>query len=124
MWKDSEYFKNKGELHRCAVFCLFQCGTEICETDLMMADRTLTDICFEDAVIFNEVGPGFQLRVELYSTFVVEDFPQGSRRLSRLGESLGGSSGKMIRAAFETAAGCGAISSVGGGAGGDAGGIR
>ncbi|KAM4634061.1 rhotekin-like [Polymixia lowei] len=123
MWKDSEYFKNKGELHRCAVFCLFQCGGEIYDTDLVMVDRTLTDICFEDTILFNEVDPGFQLRVELYSSCVVEDFSSGShtpRRLSCLGGSLGCSSGKKIRAALESAAGCGHIS-TGGGAGGDGG---
>ncbi|XP_071321467.1 rhotekin-like [Trachinotus anak] len=116
MWKDSEYFKNKGELHRCAVFCLLQCGTEIYDTDLVMVDRTLTDICFDDTIIFSEVGPGFQLRVELYSSCVVEDFSPGAlgpRRVSRLGGSLGCSSGKKIRAAFESAAVCGSVSSGG-----------
>ncbi|KAG7238648.1 hypothetical protein INR49_030722 [Caranx melampygus] len=54
MWKDSEYFKNKGELHRCAVFCLLRCGTQIYDTDLVMVDRTLTDICFEDTIVFSE----------------------------------------------------------------------
>uniref|UniRef100_A0A3Q4H9Z5 Rhotekin b n=1 Tax=Neolamprologus brichardi TaxID=32507 RepID=A0A3Q4H9Z5_NEOBR len=115
MWKDSEYFKNKGELHRCAVFCLIQCGTEIHDTDLVMVDRTLTDICFEDTIIFsNEVSPGFQLRVELYSSCVVDEFSPGaigSWRVSRLGGSLGCSSGKKIRTAFESAAVCGSISS-------------
>ncbi|XP_070781173.1 rhotekin-like [Enoplosus armatus] len=116
MWKDSEYFKNKGELHSCAVFCLLQCGTEIHDTGLVMVDRTLTDICFEDTIIFNEVGPGFQLRVELYSSCAIEDFFPGAlgpRRLSRLGGSLGCSSGKKIRAAFESAAVCGSVSSGG-----------
>ncbi|XP_069016550.1 rhotekin-like [Embiotoca jacksoni] len=116
MWKDSEYFKNKGELHRCAVFCLFQCGTEIRDTDLMMVDRTLTDICFEDTIIFSDaVSPGFELRVELYSSCVVDDFYPGSlgpRRGIRLGGSLGRSSGKKIRAAFESAALCGSSSGV------------
>ncbi|XP_068430748.1 rhotekin-like [Clinocottus analis] len=109
MWKDSEYFKNKGELQRCAVFCLLQCGTEIHDTDLVMVDRTLTDICFEGATIFSEVGPGFQLRVELYSSCAVEDFSPGAlgpRRGSCLGD-VGCSSGKKIRAAFESAAVCG-----------------
>ncbi|KAG8010546.1 Rhotekin, partial [Nibea albiflora] len=102
MWKDSEYFKNKGELHRCAVFCLLQCGTEIHDTDLVMVDRTLTDICFEDTIIFS---------------CVVEDFFPGAlgpRRVSRLGGSLGCSSGRKIRAAFESATVCG---SSGGGEG-------
>lgn len=54
----------------------------------------------------NKVAPGFQLRVELYSTCVAEDFapgPPGPRRPRRLGGSLGCTSGKKIRAAFESA---------------------
>ncbi|CDQ79146.1 unnamed protein product [Oncorhynchus mykiss] len=109
MWKDSEYFKSKGELHRCAVFCLLQCGREIYDTDLVMADRTLTDICFEDTIILQEASPCFELRVELYSTCVVEDFSPGPgalgpRRHNRLSSSLGCTSGRRIRAALESAA--------------------
>lgn len=73
MWKDTEYFRNKGgewggwqrgpqphagltpapgaELHRCAVFCLLQIGVEIYDTEMVLVDRTLTDICFENAVL-------------------------------------------------------------------------
>uniref|UniRef100_A0A3B3C7I9 Rhotekin n=1 Tax=Oryzias melastigma TaxID=30732 RepID=A0A3B3C7I9_ORYME len=112
MWKDSEYFKNKGELHRCAVFCLLRCDSEIHDTDIVMVDRTLTDICFEVPVIFNKVGPDFQLRVELYSSCVVEDASPAVlaiKRSSFLGGSLGYSSGKKIRAAFESAAACGSV---------------
>ncbi|XP_035996330.1 rhotekin isoform X2 [Fundulus heteroclitus] len=117
MWKDSEYFKNKGELHRCAVFCLLQCGTEIHDTVLVMVDRTLTDICFEDTIIFNKVDPGFQIRTELYSCSLVEDFSPPApapRRMGFLGGSLGCSSGKKIRAALESAAACSYVSSDGG----------
>lgn len=67
-------------------------------------------------VLSNNVGPGFQLRVELYSSSGVEDFTLGAlvpRRLSFLGGSLGCSSGRKIRAAFDTAAACGSAS-VGG----------
>ncbi|XP_013885328.1 rhotekin isoform X1 [Austrofundulus limnaeus] len=110
LWKDSEYFKNKGELHRCAVFCLLQCGADIHDSDLVMVDRTLTDICFEDTIIFNNVGPDFRLRVELYSSCTVEDFSWGGpspRKISFLGGSLGRSSSKKIRSALESAAACG-----------------
>ncbi|TRZ05635.1 hypothetical protein HGM15179_021472, partial [Zosterops borbonicus] len=51
MWKDTEYFRNKGELHRCAVFLLLQVGAEIHDTPTVLVDRTLTDICFEGAVL-------------------------------------------------------------------------
>nr|XP_057926621.1 rhotekin isoform X10 [Doryrhamphus excisus] len=104
MWKDTEYFKNKGELHRCAVFCLLQLGGEIFDTDMVIVDRTLTDICFDNTIVFNEAGPGFELRVELYSCCSEEDYSAGStpRKLaSKLSSSLGRSAGKKLRAAME-----------------------
>ncbi|XP_051732950.1 rhotekin-like isoform X1 [Ctenopharyngodon idella] len=118
MWKDSEYFKNKGELHQCAVFCLLQVGTEIHNTDLVIVDRTLTDICFEEPVIFTDIPPGFDLRVELYSCCVEEELSVGfsSRRLSRLGSA----SSKKFMATLETAASC---SSYGSGTGSGEGGV-
>lgn len=39
------------DLHRCAVFCLLQIGTEIYDTEMVLVDRTLTDICFESTVL-------------------------------------------------------------------------
>ncbi|KAJ0012937.1 hypothetical protein NQD34_017271, partial [Periophthalmus magnuspinnatus] len=107
MWKDSEYFKNKGELHRCAFFCLLQCGSQILTTDLQIVDRTLTDICFEDTFIFDEVGPGFVLRLELYSSCVGEGGSLGTRRGSLGVTAMGNFSGKKLRAALESAAVCG-----------------
>ncbi|XP_066509577.1 rhotekin-like isoform X2 [Hoplias malabaricus] len=107
MWKDTEYFKNKGELHRCAVFCLLQLGGEIFDTDMVMVDRTLTDICFDNTIVFNEASPGFELRLELYSCCSEDDYSAGStpRKLaSKLSSSLGRSSGKKLRAAMEPGA--------------------
>ncbi|XP_053466846.1 rhotekin isoform X1 [Ictalurus furcatus] len=112
MWKDTEYFKNKGELHRCAVFCLLQLGGEIFDTDMVMVDRTLTDICFDNTIVFNEASPGFELRLELYSCCTEDDYSAGStpRKLaSKLSSSLGRSSGKKMRAALEPGA-CSPIS--------------
>lgn len=125
------------ELHRCAVFCLLQCGAEVRATDLVTVDRTLTDICFEEPQLLydlpslvcthpppkptpptglfhkhtrplcsNKAGPGFQLRLEIYSTRLLEDLdlcPAGPLRARRLQGSLGCSSRKKIRAAFESA---------------------
>ncbi|XP_056603356.1 rhotekin isoform X5 [Triplophysa dalaica] len=116
MWKDTEYFKNKGELHRCAVFCLLQLGGEIFDTDMVMVDRTLTDICFDNTIVFNEAAPGFELRVELYSCCSEEDYSAGStpRKLaSKLSSSLGRSSGKKLRAAIDPGA-CSPTSNGGG----------
>ncbi|KAG5841094.1 hypothetical protein ANANG_G00195950 [Anguilla anguilla] len=76
MWKDTEYFKNKGELHRCAVFCLLHLGGEIYDTDMVVVDRTLTDICFDNTIVFSEAGPGFELKVELYSCCTEDEGPK------------------------------------------------
>ncbi|KAK1893177.1 Rhotekin [Dissostichus eleginoides] len=89
MWKDTEYFKNKGELHRCAVFCLVQLGGEIFDTDMVIVDRTLTDICFDNTIVF---------------CCSEDDYSAGStpRKLaSKLSSSLGRSAGKKFRAAME-----------------------
>nr|XP_055168318.1 rhotekin isoform X5 [Nyctereutes procyonoides] len=58
MWKDTEYFKNKGDLHRWAVFLLLQLGEHIQDTEMILVDRTLTDISFQNNVIF---GPRYHL---------------------------------------------------------------
>uniref|UniRef100_A0A8C7T4J3 Rhotekin a n=1 Tax=Oncorhynchus mykiss TaxID=8022 RepID=A0A8C7T4J3_ONCMY len=116
MWKDTEYFKNKGELHRCAVFCLLQVGAEIHDTDMVIVDRTLTDICFDNTIVFSEASPGFELRVELYSCCSEEDYSTGNtpRKLaSKLSSSLGRSAGKKLRVAMDPGA-CSPISNGGG----------
>ncbi|NXN93796.1 RTKN protein, partial [Rhinopomastus cyanomelas] len=104
MWKDTEYFRNKGELHRCAVFCLLQLGAEIHDTPLVLVDRTLTDICFETPIIFRDASPCFELKLELYSAGLCPGGSQGSapRRLAtRLSSSLGRSAGRRVRAALD-----------------------
>ncbi|XP_075049770.1 rhotekin isoform X2 [Mixophyes fleayi] len=106
MWKDSEYFKNKGELHRCAVFCALQIRGEVYDTEMVFVDRTATDICFENAIVFSDVDPGFELSLQLYSCAVDEDFSLSGtpRRLStKLSSSLGRSSGRRIRATIDGA---------------------
>ncbi|XP_075711417.1 rhotekin isoform X3 [Rhinoderma darwinii] len=104
MWKDSEYFKNKGELHRCAVFCALQIRGEVYDTEMVFVDRTSTDIFFHNAIVFSDVDPGFELSLQLYSCAVDEDFSLSGtpRRLStRLSNSLGRSSGRRLRAAMD-----------------------
>ncbi|XP_071988249.1 rhotekin isoform X2 [Engystomops pustulosus] len=106
MWKDSEYFKNKGELHRCAVFCALQIRGEVHDTEMVFVDRTSTDICLENAIVFSDVDPGFELSLQLYSCAVDEDSSLSGtpRRLStRLGSSLGRSSGRRLRVAMDGA---------------------
>ncbi|CAN0099264.1 unnamed protein product [Bubo scandiacus] len=49
---------------RCVSACC-SWGAEIHDTPMVLVDRTLTDICFESAVLFSEAGPDFELKVEL-----------------------------------------------------------
>ncbi|XP_044518881.1 rhotekin-2 [Gracilinanus agilis] len=67
MWKDSDHFSNKEGSQRYAVFCLFKMGAEIFDTDMVIVDKTITDLCFENVTIFNDAGPDFQVKLEVYS---------------------------------------------------------
>ncbi|XP_057620178.1 rhotekin isoform X1 [Chionomys nivalis] len=110
MWKDTEYFKNKGDLHRWAVFLLLQLGEQIQDTEMVLVDRTLTDISFQNNVLFAEAGPDFELRLELYGASVEEEgaLAGAPKRLAtKLSSSLGRSSGKRVRASLDSAGGSG-----------------
>ncbi|KAI4873328.1 hypothetical protein NFI96_029085 [Prochilodus magdalenae] len=72
-WKDSEHFSNKANSHRVAVFCLMKIGSEIFDTEMVIVDRSVTDVCFEGVTIFSEAKPNFELAVELYSCAVEEE---------------------------------------------------
>ncbi|XP_028917528.1 rhotekin-2 [Ornithorhynchus anatinus] len=67
MWKDSDHFSNKERSQRYAVFCLFKMGAEVFDTDMVIVDKAITDICFENVTIFNEAGPDFEVKLEVYS---------------------------------------------------------
>ncbi|KAB1267013.1 Rhotekin [Camelus dromedarius] len=110
MWKDTEYFKNKGDLHRWAVFLLLQLGEDIQDTEMVLVDRTLADISFQNNVLFAEAGPDFELRLELYGACVEEEgaLAGAPKRLAtKLSSSLGRSSGRRVRASLESAGGSG-----------------
>ncbi|XP_058406868.1 rhotekin isoform X1 [Diceros bicornis minor] len=110
MWKDTEYFKNKGDLHRWAVFLLLQLGEHIQDTEMILVDRTLTDISFQNNVLFSEAGPDFELRLELYGACMEEEgaLAGAPKRLAtKLSSSLGRSSGRRVRASLESAGGSG-----------------
>ncbi|XP_049640314.1 rhotekin isoform X4 [Suncus etruscus] len=110
MWKDTEYFKNKGDLHRWAVFLLLQLGEHIQDTETVVVDRTLTDISFQSNVLFADAGPDFELRLELYGACMDEEgaLTGAPKRLAtKLSSSLGRSSGRRVRASLENAGGSG-----------------
>ncbi|KAK6293706.1 hypothetical protein J4Q44_G00360320 [Coregonus suidteri] len=73
MWKDSDHFNNKGSSRRVAIFCLMRIGSEVFDTEMVVVDRSMTDVCFEGVTVFNDVGPAFELKVELYSCAIEEE---------------------------------------------------
>lgn len=75
IWKDSDHFKNKGDCRRFVAFCLLKIGTEIYDTALITnIDRNVTDISFEDVIVFNNIPPNFEFNLELYSHILQNDF--------------------------------------------------
>ncbi|KAG7463102.1 hypothetical protein MATL_G00191920 [Megalops atlanticus] len=99
MWKDSDHFNNKGSSRRVAVFSLMKIGAEVFDTEMVVVDRSATDICFEGSTIFTEAGPGFELTLELYSCAVEEETSLANtpkKLAKRLRTSLGKASGKKL----------------------------
>eukprot|EP00062_Callorhinchus_milii_P001439 gi/632936577/ref/XP_007895406.1/ PREDICTED: rhotekin-2 isoform X2 [Callorhinchus milii] len=105
MWKDSDHFNNRGKTQRFAVFCLLKIGANVFDTELVIVDKSLTDICFENLIIFNNTKPDFELKLEVYSC-CMEDEPSLAntpRRLARkLSTSLSRSTGKKITLGMES----------------------
>lgn len=73
MWKDIEYFKNKGDLYCWVVFLLLQLGEYIQDIEMILVDRIFIDIFFQSNVFFVEVGLDFELWLELYGVCVEEE---------------------------------------------------
>ncbi|CAI6350989.1 unnamed protein product [Macrosiphum euphorbiae] len=75
MWRDTDHFKNKGDYRRFAVFCLAKIGTQLYDTSLMFpVDRSMTDVTFNDVLLFENVGPDFKLDLEVYAHVLRDDF--------------------------------------------------
>ncbi|CAK6436336.1 unnamed protein product [Pipistrellus nathusii] len=103
MWKDSDHFSNKEQSQRYAIFCLFKLGAEVFDTDMIIVDKTITDICFENVTIFNEARPDFQIKVELYSCCTEESsIANTPRKLAKkLKTSISKATGKKIHSMFQ-----------------------
>ncbi|XP_023594430.1 rhotekin-2 [Trichechus manatus latirostris] len=103
MWKDSDHFSNKERSQRYAIFCLFKMGAEVFDTDLMVVDKTITDICFENVTIFNEAGPDFQIKVEVYSCCTEESsITNTPKKLAKkLKTSISKATGKKINSVLQ-----------------------
>ncbi|NXE47810.1 RTKN2 protein, partial [Casuarius casuarius] len=104
MWKDSDHFSNKEKSQRYAVFCLFRMGAEVFDTEVAIVDKAITDICFENVTIFDEAGPDFQVKVEVYSCCTEESLyiTNTPKKLAKkLKTSISKATGKKLKAALE-----------------------
>ncbi|NXC50788.1 RTKN2 protein, partial [Penelope pileata] len=104
MWKGSDHFSNKEKSQRYAVFCLFRMGAEVFDTEVAIVDKAITDICFENVTIFDEAGPDFQVKVEVYSCCTEESLcvTNTPKKLAKkLKTSLSKATGKKLKATLE-----------------------
>ncbi|XP_038156104.1 rhotekin-2 isoform X1 [Cyprinodon tularosa] len=105
LWRDSDHFNNRGSSRRVAVFCLMQIGSEVFDTDMVVVDRSVTDICFEGVTIFKDVVPQFELKVELWSCSLEEELTLSNtpkKLAKKLRNSLGKSAGKKLCSLLDT----------------------
>lgn len=103
MWKDSDHFSNKERSQRYAIFCLFKMGAEVFDTDMVIVDKTITDVCFENLTIFSEAGPDFQVKVEVYSCCTEESsITNTPKKLAKkLKTSISKATGKKINSVLQ-----------------------
>lgn len=104
IWKDSDHFKNKGDYRRFAVFVLLKIGTEIYDTVMVNpVDRSMTDICFDDIIVFNNIPSSFECNLEVYSHVLQNDLTMAStpRKLKRtLHSSISRTVGRKLAASL------------------------
>uniref|UniRef100_UPI0037E712E7 rhotekin-2 n=1 Tax=Semicossyphus pulcher TaxID=241346 RepID=UPI0037E712E7 len=99
MWRDSDHFNNRGSSRRVALFCVMQIGSEVFDTEMVVVDRSVTDVCFEGVTIFKEADPLFELKVELWSCALEEELTlvnTPKKLAKKLRNSLGKSAGKKV----------------------------
>ncbi|KAM9326826.1 LOW QUALITY PROTEIN: rhotekin-2 [Gastrophryne carolinensis] len=103
MWKDTDHFSTKEKSQRYAAFCMLKLGQEIYDTDLVIVDKTMTDICFENIVVFAEARPDFELKLEVYSCCMEDSsIVNTPKKLARkLRNSIGKSAGKKFSSEAE-----------------------
>ncbi|XP_020648862.3 rhotekin-2 [Pogona vitticeps] len=105
MWKDSDHFSNKDRTQRYSVFCLLRIGSQVFDTDLLLVDKAITDICFENVTIFEKAGPDFQLKVEVYSCCCTEESSTitntPKKLVKKFKTSIGKATGKKLSSALD-----------------------
>lgn len=79
MWRDVDHFKGRGDYKRFAMFCLLKIDSQIYDSQLICdIDRDVTDVTFDDVIVFNDVEQNFELKLELYSCVYLEEFSLSS----------------------------------------------
>lgn len=105
IWKDSDHFKNKGDYRRFSVFCLLKIGTEIYDTILLHnIDRSMTDISFDEIIIFHNVPPDFEFTLEVYGRMMHDDYSIAStpRKLKKkISTSVSRTFGRKLAASIK-----------------------
>lgn len=100
MWRDVDHFKGRGDYRRYAIFCLLKINSQIYDTQLISAvDRDMTDVNFDDIIVFHDVEHDFELTLEVYSCVYLEEFSLSStpRKLKeKLSNSVGRAMGRRL----------------------------
>lgn len=105
LWRDSDHFNNKGSSRRVALFCLMQIGSEVFDTEMVVVDRSVTDVCFEGVTVFKEATPQFELKMELWSCALEEELTlvnTPKKLAKKFRSSFGKSSGKKLCPLLDT----------------------
>ncbi|XP_055083064.1 rhotekin-2 isoform X2 [Periophthalmus magnuspinnatus] len=105
LWRDSDHFNNRGSSRRAALFCLVQVGSEVFDTEMVVVDRSMTDVCFEGVTLFKEALPQFELKVELWSCALEEELAlvnTPKKLAKKFRSSFGKSSGKKLSPLLDT----------------------
>ncbi|CAG2202115.1 unnamed protein product [Mytilus edulis] len=104
MWKDTDHFKNKGDYRRYA--CLV---SDIYDTSMINnVDRSMTDLTFDDTLVFENVPHDFECKVEIFCHKLHEDLTIAStpkklkKKINDLSGSVGRSVGKRLSGLHDT----------------------
>uniref|UniRef100_A0A8C2WSD1 Rhotekin 2 n=1 Tax=Cyclopterus lumpus TaxID=8103 RepID=A0A8C2WSD1_CYCLU len=74
-------------------------GSEVFDTEMVVVDRSVTDICFEGVTVFKEAVPEFELRVALWSCALEEEITlvnTPKKLAKKLRSSFGKTAGKKL----------------------------
>ena len=67
-WSPDAVINDAGDKREFALFAVVSCGTQIYDTVLACpVDCRTTDLVFPEAILMSQVGPDFQLKIDLYS---------------------------------------------------------